>query len=157
MGAAAEHGVVSFLQFLPVPDDVAAVVRFVGHHDDDGLAAGRLDPADNGPSESVTALVPDGMQLGDALFEALQHLPRAVPAAIVNDEDLVRDAVERQFEMKMLDGARDRRLFVTGGDDHAQALEWFTGEVRHVESRACIVSTISATVTVSGRVMLHSG
>ena len=36
--AATENAVVPFVEFFPITDDIAAVVGFVGHHDDDGVA-----------------------------------------------------------------------------------------------------------------------
>ena len=51
--AAAEDAVVTLVQGLPVAHHVAAIVGFVGHHDDDGVALHGVEPADDGAAEAV--------------------------------------------------------------------------------------------------------
>src|SRR5438034_10028881 len=58
----AKHCLVALVQLLPVPHDIAAVIRLVRHHDDDGVAGRRVDSSNHGPSEPVRRVVLDGTQ-----------------------------------------------------------------------------------------------
>jgi DNA gyrase inhibitor GyrI len=54
----------------------------------------------------------------------LEDFPRAVGGAVVDHNDLVRDAAEFQLKMQVLDGGRYAAFLVAGGDDHRQESEW---------------------------------
>src|SRR5690348_10213127 len=49
--AAAENAIVALVQFLPIAHNVPAVVRFIGHHNDDGIARHMVQPANDGAPE----------------------------------------------------------------------------------------------------------
>jgi hypothetical protein len=36
--AAPEDAIITLLHLLPVANDITAVIRFIGHHDDDGVS-----------------------------------------------------------------------------------------------------------------------
>jgi hypothetical protein len=54
----------------------------------------------------------------------LENLPGAVGGAVVDDDDLVRDAAEFQLEVQVLDGGCDASFLVTRGNDYRQESEW---------------------------------
>src|SRR5258707_557117 len=60
--AAAEDAVPAFVELLPVANDVAAVVRFVGHHDDSGVAPHFLQAPIDGASEARLTQILNGAQ-----------------------------------------------------------------------------------------------
>src|SRR4051812_17232371 len=49
---AAEDAVPPLIQHLPVANHVAAIVRFIGHHDNDCVAPTCIDPLNDGPPEA---------------------------------------------------------------------------------------------------------
>ena len=53
--SAAKDTVVALVELFPVAHDVAAVVRFVRHHDDDGIAFHGVQPPGNRAPETVRA------------------------------------------------------------------------------------------------------
>ena len=53
----------------------------------------------------------------------LENLPGAVGGAVVDDDDLVRDAAEFQLEVQVLDGGCDASFLVTRGNDYRQESE----------------------------------
>ena len=53
--AGAEYGIPSLVEHLPVADDVAAIVGFVGHHHHHGVARHVIEAARNGAAEAVLA------------------------------------------------------------------------------------------------------
>jgi hypothetical protein len=111
---------VGVLEFLPVADDVAWVVGLVGHHDDAGGAAEVVEAEGDGAAEAVGAGVADGAEGGDALAFGLEDGPGGVGGAVVDDEDLVGDGVEVEFEVEVLDGGGDAAFLVSGGDDDGE-------------------------------------
>lgn len=54
----------------------------------------------------------------------LEDLPCAVGGAVVDDDDLMRDAAELQLKVQVLDGGRDATLLVTCRNDDGQESEW---------------------------------
>jgi len=56
----------------------------------------------------------------EAIGFCLEDLPGAVGGAVVDDDNLVRDAAEFQLEVQVLDGGRDAAFLVAGGDDDGQ-------------------------------------
>jgi hypothetical protein len=99
--AAAKDTVKAFVQFLPVTDDVAAVVGFVCHHNDYGVALHVIESADDSSAKSVTAFILNGVQIRNALLHFEQLFPGPILAAIIDDYDFVRDIVEAQFDVKL--------------------------------------------------------
>ena len=59
-------------------------------------------------------------QLRDPAAQVLENLPRRVRAAIVDDDDLVRNALQPQLEVQVLDRRRDAALLVPRRDDDGQ-------------------------------------
>lgn len=62
--AAAEDAVVAFVEFFPVTDDVAAVVGFIGHEDDRGIAGHGVEAEGNRSSKTMRTLVLDRAENG---------------------------------------------------------------------------------------------
>jgi hypothetical protein len=97
--AGSEDGVPAFVEKFPVAHDIAAVVRLVGHHDDDGVTLAMINAMHHGAAEAVLSRVLDRMESGNPLGETAQCSPRAVAAAVVHRDDLVLDSVQAQFNM----------------------------------------------------------
>ncbi len=60
------------------------------------------------------------LESGDTLARIKQLLPGGVAAAIIDDNDFVRNAAKPQFEMQMFDRGRDASLLIARGNDDAQ-------------------------------------
>jgi hypothetical protein len=73
--------------------------------------------------KTMRTVVLHGNDLGNLLTDRLENVPRSVLAAIVDDNDFVRDPAEPQFEVQMLNRRRNTFLFVTRGNDHRQKLQ----------------------------------
>src|SRR4030095_4994410 len=73
--SAPEDAFVALVQLRPVADDIAAVVRFVGHHDDDRVALHQFEPGDDRAPESMLSLVLDRDQHGHSLLDRGEELP----------------------------------------------------------------------------------
>ena len=121
--ARAENCVPAFVQHIPIADDVAAIVGFIGHHDHGGVAFHLVQTCDDGAAEAVWWAVPDQACFRDTLAERRHNGCGAIGAAVVNDDDFVRDIVEAQLEMKMLDGGLDATLFIACRNYNGQELE----------------------------------
>ena len=139
--AAAEDAVVAFVELLPVADDVAAVVRFVGHHNYGGVTFHRLKTAGDRTSKAVLFFVLYRSQFRKLIFLLLKYLPSAVGGAVVDDDDFVRDAAEVQLEVQMLDSGCDAAFLVAGWDDDRQESEW-----RGWRRRQVVVSSVQFAV-----------
>ena len=57
----------------------------------------------------------------------LEDGPGVVGGAVIDHDDLMRDAAEFQLEVKVLDGGRDAAFFVAGGDDDGEEAEIVVG------------------------------
>jgi len=73
--AAAEDAVVAFVECMPVAHDIATVVGFVGHHDDQGIARDRVEPLRDRTPEAVRTGILDRAEGGDFCGFALEDLP----------------------------------------------------------------------------------
>ncbi len=60
--AAAEDAVVAFVELLPIPDDIAAVVALVGHKDDRCVAVHGVEAEGDGAAEAVGAGILHGVK-----------------------------------------------------------------------------------------------
>ena len=60
---------------------------------------------------------------GDALLELTEDAPGGIRAAIVNHNDFVRNALQTQLQVQVLDRCGDAALFVACRDHHRQQLE----------------------------------
>ena len=90
----AKDAVVPFVELFPIADDIAAVVRFVGHHDDDGVAGHGIEPAHDGAAEAVGAGVFDGAEDGDFRGLGLEDLPGGIGGTVVHHDDFVGNATK---------------------------------------------------------------
>ena len=81
--AAAEHAVPPVVQFLPIAHDVAAVIRFIGHHDDHCITAKVIETVHNRATETVEPLVPQWTQLAiDAAIRwSTLHVVSVLPSS----------------------------------------------------------------------------
>ena len=83
------------------------------------------------------AVVPDrATSSGIRALQLLQNLPGPVRAAVVDHDDLVRDAVEAQLEVEVLHGRGDAALLVPGGNDDREFRQRWKAK-----SPACRVSS----------------
>ena len=111
---AAENTVVSLVQLAPVAHNIVGIVRPVGHHDHHGIAVDPIKPGNDCPPESVRTNILHRTQLGQAPGALLQKLPGTIGAAVVNDDDLVRNRVEQQHGMQRFYRGADALLLVSG-------------------------------------------
>lgn len=91
--AAAEDAIIALVQLLPVAHHIAAIIRFVGHHDDERIALGGIQAAGDGPPKAVQIFILHRSQRGNLLANLLENGLGAVLAAVVHHHDFVRDAV----------------------------------------------------------------
>src|SRR5260370_23163296 len=57
----AESRVPPLVEQFPIADHITAIIGFVGHHDDYGVAGAVVDSEDHGTPKTVRPLVPNGM------------------------------------------------------------------------------------------------
>ena len=125
--AAAEDAVPALVQLLPVADHVAAVVRFVGHHDHRRHRPCMLSsPQMMARPKPCRPVFWTGRSSGRRCLQVLQQLPGPVRAAVVHHDDLVGDALQAQLQVEMLDGRADAPLLIAGGNDDREQLERFS-------------------------------
>src|SRR5262249_17010851 len=113
---AAENAIPSLVKSVPIPDNVPAIVRFVGHHHDGGIAFYAVEAVSDRAAETVQTFIFDRHQLWQASLQLGQQFPRVILAAVVHDNDFVGDVVQPQFEMEVFDGRADTPLLVAGRD-----------------------------------------
>jgi hypothetical protein len=63
------------------------------------------------------------MEGRDAVACFLENAPGLISAAVVHDDDFVRNVVEAQLHVKLLDGGCNAALFVTSRDNDAEAMK----------------------------------
>jgi hypothetical protein len=141
--ATAEHAVPALVEFLPVPNRVATIVRPVGHENDHRVAPHGIQSANDCAAKSVSAAVLQGPQFGQPPLQVEQDRPGAIGAAVIHDEDLVRDRAPVQFGAELLHRAGDAALLVARRDDDGkQAQGNGPGEVgRIVHGKGDALST----------------
>ena len=71
----------------------------------------------------MCADIPYRFQRGDSGGEVLQDPPGPVTAAIVDDDDLVRNALQPQLYVQMFDGRRNAAFLVTRRNDDGKPFE----------------------------------
>ena len=118
--AAAEDGLVAGVECPPVADGVHRGIRGVGHHDHDGVAPHRVEPAHDRAAEAVRTRAAHRGERRDFPLEGLQHGPGAVAAAVVDHDDFVRDLRPDEFGIEGPQGGRQGGLLVAGRDDDGE-------------------------------------
>lgn len=117
---APKDALVAFVEFFPVADNIAAVVGFVGHHDDNGVANHGIKATRDGATEAVRSGVFDGTQGRDFCGFALQNLPSGVSGPVIHHNDFMGNAAKGEFEVEMLNGRGNTALFVARRNDDRQ-------------------------------------
>ncbi len=89
-----------------------------------------------------------GTSAGIACAQRSQNLPRPILASVVDDDDLVRNVAEAQFEVQVLDGRGDAALLVARRNDDRQL-----GERRQRRDRVAAASAmpLSAALEMSSQ------
>jgi hypothetical protein len=64
------------------------------------------------------------IQVSNLVFQPGQNLPGGIGAAVIHHHNFVRDILQAQFQMQMLDGRSNTTLFIPGGDYHGQQFHW---------------------------------
>ena len=90
--AAAKDAVVAFIEGLPVANDIAAVVGFVGHHNDHGITSHGVETLGDRTPKAVRAGILDRAEGGDFGGFALEDLPSGVGGTVVHYNDFVGNA-----------------------------------------------------------------
>lgn len=111
-----------FLEFLPVADDIAWVVGLVSHHDDNSVAAESAQAASYGAAKAVGGGVFKGAERMNFFFLGLEDGPSGVGGSVINYKNLMRDGMEIQFKVEMLNGRGDAAFFVAGWDNNGEHL-----------------------------------
>lgn len=118
--AAAEDAVVAFIEGLPVANDIAAVVGFVGHHDDHGITSHGVEALGDRTPEAVRTGILDRAEGGDFCDFALEDLPSGVSGTVVHHDDFVGNASEGKLQVEVLDGGCDTALLIPRGDHNRE-------------------------------------
>ena len=113
---AAKNAVVALVQPIPVTNDVARIVGFVRHHDDNRVATHLIEPPGDRAPKSVRPGILGRGQVGNPCAHALENFPGAIRAPVVHHDDLVRDVLETQLNVKMLHRGSDAAFFVARRD-----------------------------------------
>lgn len=92
--AAAEDAVVAFVECMPVAHDIAAVVGFVGHHDDYGIARHGVEPLRDRTPKAVRTGILDRAEGGDFRGFAFEDLPSGVCGTVVDHDNFVRNSMQ---------------------------------------------------------------
>ena len=121
--AAAEDAVVAFIEGLPVANDIAAVVGFVGHHNDHGITGHGVEALGDRTPETVRTGILDRAEGGDFGGFDLEDLPSGVGGTVVHHNDFVGNAAEGKLEVQVLDGGGDAALLIPRGDDNREQRE----------------------------------
>ena len=117
---------------LPSRDEVVALLCYhavklrylvggvlqVGVHCDDDFAPGRLESAVECGALAVVAPEADAAYRGIGRREAAYHVPRAVAAAVVDEDGFVPETVCGHYPVYPCGELRKRFAFVQQGDDH---------------------------------------
>ena len=97
--AAAEDAVVAFIQGLPVADDIAAVVGFVGHHNDHGITSHGVESLGDRTPEAMRTGILDRAEGGDFGGFTLKDFPSGVCGTVIHHDDFVWNSMKRKLEV----------------------------------------------------------
>ena len=111
------------LQDSPVADHVAAVVAFVRHHDDDGVATEGIEAPLDRTAEAVRAGAAHGHQAWNSCGGRLEDGVGVVAAAVIDDDDLMVDALKRELKMQVFHRRGDAARFVACRNHHRKLPE----------------------------------
>jgi len=117
---AAKHTIPTLVQLLPVAHHVAAIVRFIRHHDYHGIALEVVKPADYGPPKTVQTFIPERFQLRQPCLQVAQQLPGSIGAAVVHHHDFMRNVAQAQLQVEVFHGRAKAALFIARGNDHRE-------------------------------------
>lgn len=77
---------------MPVAHDIAAVIGFVGHHDDHSIARHGVEPLRDRTPKAVWTETLDRAEGGDFCGFALEDLPSGVCGTVVHHNDFMGNA-----------------------------------------------------------------
>jgi hypothetical protein len=118
--ARAERALVAGLEQAVVGDEVEGVVGAVRHDDGHRVAGVGVQARPDREAEPVGVRRAQAAHGGMALGDPGHDGRRAIPGAVVDDDDLVLDLVLLEDGGELLEGPGDRVLLVVGGDDDRQ-------------------------------------
>ena len=90
--ATAEDAVVAFIEGLPVANDIAAIIGFVGHHNNHGITGHGVETLGDRTPEAVRTGILDRAEGGDFGGFALEDLPSGVGGTVVHHDDFMGNA-----------------------------------------------------------------
>src|SRR5699024_5132540 len=79
---------------------------------DNRIALSMVYAVDNGASKPMQTIVLHGAQSGNSGRFVLENVPGGIGAAVVDDDDLMGNAVELELGVEMLDGPGDTTFLV---------------------------------------------
>ncbi len=109
-----------FLEFMPIPDDIAGVIGLVCHHDDAGGACEVVQTERDCTPKAVWTGVANWAQSKNFFALGFEDRPSGIGGTVIDDKDFVRNRVELQLKVKVLNGGGDTSFFVTGRDDNRE-------------------------------------
>lgn len=92
--AAAEDALVAFVECMRVTHDIAAVVGFIGHHYDHGIARHGVEPLRDRTPEAVRTGILDRAEGRDFRGFALEDLPSGVGGTVVHHDNFVWNSMK---------------------------------------------------------------
>ena len=98
--------------------DFVRRVLQIGVHRDHDVAPGRFEAAVESGRFPVIAPEPDGPDARIGVVQRADHFPRAVVAAVVHEDDFVREAVLRHHPLDPCEQFGQRFLLVVQRDDY---------------------------------------
>src|SRR5207249_8370612 len=96
---APKNAVISFVEYVPVPNHVANIVRFVSHHDNHGIAMCPVQAPDDRSPKPMRLDVLRRHKIWEAKIQFFQNFPGAVVTPIIHDYDLVRHIIKAQLKV----------------------------------------------------------
>src|SRR5690242_10396676 len=150
----AKDAIVARVKDFPVTHDITAIIGFISHHHNNGIAAGVIEAANDSTTESVCVGVLNWSQSFNSPSSFSQNIPSIIGAAVVNNNDFMGNIVEAEFDVKMLHRRGDALGFIAGRNYDAQELQWLLlgwGIGHNGEERSNQPGLRSACLAISSR------
>src|SRR5206468_3104284 len=104
--ATAEDAFPALVEELPITHGICGRIGGVSHQDGAGISAHMVETTNHGAAKAVWTGILNGYERGDFALEFLQHHPSPVAAAIVDDNNFMRDIFRDKRLVQISQGRR---------------------------------------------------
>src|SRR5262249_28879936 len=102
--ARTKDSIPTFVEQLPIPNNVTAVVGLIGHHNDYRITRHLLEASNNSPSKAVKPEILHRVKCRYSMSQLCKHLPGSICTSVIDHNNLMWNIVQAKLYKQMLYG-----------------------------------------------------